>query len=253
MVQTRQQARPRTQPDNKKANSNARVRKSRQVPTRVNLGGPQRRTELTSEVVSLLNKDAPEEDFRIALARSEVKLDFFPPLMFDNLYKEDAFYKALQKRRLDVLPLMLGKQELEMWNILHLAVVYDSLEVVKEVRNKIPDLGCVVDQRGRTPLHLAFTKCNTLVAQFLLENDCWKKYNGADRDCLGHLAVEAIAFDCRKSGMCAWARFVGWLYDPQEGGMVIDTQDSNGETAIDLARKWDIYDVRVKYTLMGRK
>lgn len=146
---------------------------------------------------------------------------------------------------------MLGRQELENWNILHLAVVYDSLEMVKKLGNEIPALGYVVDQSGRTPLHLAFTKCNAAVAHFLLEKGCWKNYEEADRDYLGHLAVEAIAFDCRKSRMCEWARFVGWLYD--QGGMVIGTQDSNGETAIDLARKWNIFDVRVKYPLMGWK
>jgi hypothetical protein len=59
-------------------------------------------------------------------------------------------------------------------------------------------------------------KFNTLVAQLLLEKDCWKNY---ERACLGHLAVEAIAFDYRRSGMCELARLVGWLYD--QGGMVI--------------------------------
>lgn len=124
-------------------------------------------------------------------------------------------------------------------------MVYDSLEIVKKLQNEIPELGCFVDKSGRTPLHLAFTKRNSLVAQFLLENRCWRKYDGTDRDCLGHLA------DCRKSGICEWARLVGWLYD--QGGMVIDTQDSNGENAIALARKWNIFDVRVKHPLMSWK
>lgn len=65
------------------------------------------------------------------------------------------------------------------------------------------------------------------------------------------VAVEATAFDCRKSGMCEWASLIQWLYD--KAGMVIDTKDSKGETAMDLARKWDIYDVRVESTLMGWK
>jgi hypothetical protein len=33
--------------------------------------------------------------------------------------------------------------------------------------------------------------------------------------------------------------------------MLIDTRNSKGETAIDLARKWNIFDVRVKCPLMG--
>lgn len=57
--------------------------------------------------------------------------------------------------------------------------------------------------------------------------------------------VEALAFDCKKSGMCEWASLVGWLFN--EGGMVTGTRDSNGETAIDLAIKWDIFDIRVIY------
>ena len=35
--------------------------------------------------------------------------------------------------------------------------------------------------------------------------------------------------------------------------MVTGTRDSNGETAIDLAIKWDIFDIRVTYPLTGRK
>lgn len=34
---------------------------------------------------------------------------------------------------------------------------------------------------------------------------------------------------------------------------MIDTRNSNGETAMDLAIKWDIFDIRVKYPLMGRE
>ena len=49
--------------------------------------------------------------------------------------------------------------------------------------------------------------------------------------------------------MCEWARLVGWLYN--ERGMMIDTRNPNSEAAIDLARKWDVFDVKVKYRLMG--
>jgi hypothetical protein len=250
MVQTRQQARLRAPPDNKKTYGNARVQKSRRTPTGKTIG-PQGKSELTSEILRLLDKDAPEEDFKKLLAGNKAKLDFTPPLMFDNIFVKDAFYHAVEKQRLDVLLLMLERQELENWNVLHLAVLYDSLEMVKKLENEIPKLGCVVDQSGRTPLHLAFTKCNAPVAQFLLEKGCWKNYDGADRDCLGHLAVEAIAFDWKKSGMCEWARLVAWLYE--QGGMVIGTRDWKGDTAIYLAQEWNIHDVRVKSVLMGWK
>jgi hypothetical protein len=34
---------------------------------------------------------------------------------------------------------------------------------------------------------------------------------------------------------------------------VPETEDSEGATAIDLAIEWDIFDIRVKYPLMGWK
>ena len=202
-------------------------------------------------ILSLLDKDASDEDFRTLLAEGKDQLSFTPPLAFDNVYAQDAFYCAVHKGRLNVLPWMLERQNLYNWNTLHLAVVYDSLELVKKLGERIPELGCVTDDSGRTPLHLAFVKCNAQIARFLLEKGCWRHYQGDDRNCLGHKTVEALAFDHRKSGFDTWARLVQWLYD--EGGMAIDTINSEGQTALDLAIEWDIYDPRVKYPLMGRK
>lgn len=108
----------------------------------------------------LLDKDASEDDFKTLLTRSKDQLDFIPPLAFDNIYAQDVFYRAIHKKRLDVLPCMLERQNVDNWNSLHLDVVYDNLEVVKKLGNKIPELGFVVDRSGRTPLHLAFVKCN---------------------------------------------------------------------------------------------
>lgn len=255
MVQTRQQARQKAQSDKGKHTAvRSRVQKSPRAPKAPkcnDFNGFPKEPTLSSQVHSLLDKDASEDDFKTLLAGSEDRLDFTPPLAFDNIYAQDVFYRAVHKQRLDILPWILQRQNLDNWNTLHLAVLYDNLELVTKLRNKIPEFGCVVDRCGRTPLHLAFTKCNAQIARFLLESNCWNDYYGVDRNCLGHLTVEALALDCRKSGMCEWASLVGWLYD--KGGMVTDTRDSNGETAMDLARKWGIFDVRVKYPLMGWK
>lgn len=255
MVQTRQQTRRKAQPEKQKdATVKSGVQKpprTPKVPKRKHFNVSRNEPSLSSQVHRLLDKDASEDDFKTLLAGSKDQLDFVPPLAFDNLYSQDVFYRAIHKQRLDVLPWMLERQDLDNWNTLHLAVVYDNLELVKKLGNEIPKLGCVVDGSGRTPLHLAFTKCNAQVARFLLESNCWKDYHGVDRNCLGHLTVEALAFDYRKSGMCEWASLIGWLYN--EGRMVTDTRDSNGETAIEVAVKWDVFDVRVKYPLMGRK
>ncbi|KAJ6102635.1 hypothetical protein N7486_005062 [Penicillium sp. IBT 16267x] len=258
MVQTRYQARLKAQSDERKDTTvNSRVQKLPQnqrtqgTPKRKGSNGSPKKPSLASQVHRLLDEDASEDDFKNLLTKSKDELDFLPPLAFDNIYTQDVFHRAIHKQRLDALPWMLERQDLDNWNTLHLAVVYDKLELVKKLGNKIPELGCAVDRSGRTPLHLAFIKCNAQVARFLLESNCWNNYHGDDRNCLGHLTVEALAFDYRKSGMCEWASLVRWLYD--EGGMVTDTENSNGETAIDLARKWDIFDVRVKYPLMGWK
>lgn len=80
-------------------------------------------------------------------------------------------------------------------------MVYDNLELVKKLRNEIPKLSYIIDRSGRTPLYLVFTKYNAQVARFLLESNCWNKYLSINRDCLGHLTVEALAFDYRKSGI----------------------------------------------------
>lgn len=96
MVQTRQQARLRTQPDSKKTYGNSRVQKSSRTPTRKTVG-PKKKPELTSEILGLLGKDAPAEDFKKVLAGSEVRLDFIPPLIFDNICVKDVFYHAVQK------------------------------------------------------------------------------------------------------------------------------------------------------------
>lgn len=84
---------------------------------------------------------------------------------------KDVSNIAVLKQRLDVLPWMLERQNLDNWNTLHLAVAYNNLELVKKIGNEIPKLGCVVDRSGRTPLHLAFTKSNAQVARFLLESN----------------------------------------------------------------------------------
>jgi hypothetical protein len=256
MVQTRQQARRKAQSDILKyttvKSGVQKLPRTPKAPKGKHFNGSRKEPSLSLQVHRLLDDDASEDDFRSLLMGSKDQLDFVPPLAFDNLHtKNDVFHRAIQKQRLDALPWMLERQNLDNWNSLHLVVVYDNLELVKQLGDEIPELGCVVDRSGRTPLHLAFTKCNAQVARFLLESDCWNNYHGVDRNCVGHLTVEALAFDCRKSGMCEWASLVGWLYN--EGGMVTDTKDSNGETAIDLARKRDIFDVRVKYPLMGRK
>lgn len=252
MVQTRQQTRRKAQHGKDTA-----VKSGIQKPSRTPKASKRKdsivsRSEpgLSSQVHGLLNKNASEDDFKNLLAGSKDQLAFTSPLAFDNLHAKDVFYCAIVKQRLDVLPLMLERQNLDNWNTLHLAVVYDDLKLVKKLGKDIPKLGCVVDRSGRTPLHLAFTKCNAQVARFLLESKCWENYHGVDQDCLGHLTVEALAFDYKKSGMCEWASLVGWLYD--KGGMVTDTRNSNGETAIELATKWGVFDVRVKYPLMGR-
>lgn len=232
MVQTREQARRQAQLDQRKdtaVKSPTKVRKGQYV------NDSRREPSLSSQVYRLLDKDASEEDFKTLLKESKDQLDFSPPLAFDNIYAKDVFYRAIHKQQLDALPWMLERQNLDNWNTLHLAVVYNNLELVKKLGNEIPKLGCVVDRSGRTPLHLAFTKSNAQVARFLLESNYWNNYHGIDRNCLGHLTVEALAFDYRKSGMCEWASLIRWLYD--KGGMVTDTRDSNGETAIDLAVK----------------
>ncbi|KAJ5240381.1 uncharacterized protein N7469_001972 [Penicillium citrinum] len=257
MVQTRHQARQRafqeTPASQKVTTACSRVQKPSRAPkarrTKKPFGVFQGPT-LSSQINSLLEQNASAEDFKILLAENKSPLKFIPPLAFDNVYTHDVFYRAIEKQRLDVLPWMLERQNLDNWNILHLAVVYDNLELVQKLQDQIPELGCVLDRSGRTPLHLAFTKCNAQVARLLLESNCWQNYDGIDRNCVGHLTVEAIAFDFRKSGMCEWASLVGWLYG--KGGMRIDTRDANGYRAIDLAIKWDIFDIRVKYPLMGR-
>lgn len=255
MVQTRQQARQKAQSDKRKDTTvrSGIQKRSRtpKVPNSKHFNGSRKELGLSSQVHRLLDEDASEDDFKTLLTGSKDQLDFIPPLAFDNIYAQDVFHRAIHKQRLDALPWMLERQDLDNWNTLHLAVVYDNLEMVKKHGNDIPELSCAVDRSGRTPLHLAFTKCNAQVARFLLKSNCWKDYHGVDRNCLGHLTVEALAFDYRKSGMCEWASLIGWLYN--KGGMVTDTRDSNGETAIDLAIKWDIFDVRVIYPLMGRK
>ena len=206
---------------------------------------------LTSQVRDLLDRGASEDTFKALLMKSQDQLNFVPPLAFDNIHTEDVFYHALHKQRLDVLPLMLEKQNLDNWNCLHLAVIYDDMIMVERLRDSIPELGYAADRSGRTPLHLAFTKCNAQIARLLLESRCWENYNGDDSGYLGHLAVEALAFDYRKSGMCEWARLIEWLYNG--GGMDIGTKDLNGETALTLAQKWDVFYFRVKCLLMGRK
>lgn len=98
---------------------------------------------------------------------------------------------------------MLGRQELEKWNILHLAVMYDSLEMVKKLENEISELGCVIGQSGRTPLHLAFTKCNAPVAKFLPEKGCWKDYDGAEF----RYPVRDVSADGQRHGFGVFLQF----------------------------------------------
>jgi ankyrin repeat protein len=206
---------------------------------------------LSLRIQSLLEKDATKDDVKALLVNNTDRLGFAPPLDFDNIYAEDVFYHAVQKERLDILPWMLERQNFVNWNTLHLAVVYENLTLLKKLEDEIPRLGYVSDQNEKTPLHLAFHKYNAQIAQFLLEKECWKYYEGSDRDCLGHMAVEAIVWDYRKSRMSEWSKLIEGLYE--ELGMVPETLNSEGETALDLAQKWDIFDIRVKYPLMGRR
>ncbi|KAJ5834330.1 hypothetical protein N7447_000356 [Penicillium robsamsonii] len=123
MVQTRQQAHRKAQPDKRKDTA---VKSGVQKPFRTtkvrkgkHVNGSRREVSLSSQVYRLLDKDASEEDFKTLLKESKDQLDFIPPLAFDNIYAKDVYYRAIHKQRLDALPWMLERQNLDNWNTLH--------------------------------------------------------------------------------------------------------------------------------------
>lgn len=62
-----------------------------------------------------------------------------------------------------------------------MAVVFDKLDMVKALKDEVPNYGCQPDDEGRIPLELAFSKCNARIVKKLLEFGCLKGCTVSDK------------------------------------------------------------------------
>lgn len=111
---------------------------------------------------------------------------------------------AVEKGRPDVLCLLLDRYNKYGWNLLHLVVVFDKLDMVKTMKHEVPQYGCQMDNMGRTPLDLAFYKCNAQMVKLLLELGCLNNYGVSDIRLLGHHVVASSTIDKKKSRTEDW-------------------------------------------------
>jgi ankyrin repeat protein len=187
---------------------------------------------LSARIIILIEQNATDQEIEKELSRNNSRLPFQP------LADKDAFYHAATKERYKIVPLLLERQDNFNWNSLHLAVAYnDENFILQHFGSRIPELGCLGEEND-TPLHLAFRMGNAKKCKFLLENGCWERYTGDDKDCIGHIAIEEIAFNFNKN-VWEWAAFVAWLYT--KGGMSLDTKTSKGQQTVeDLMSRWEI-------------
>lgn len=229
MVTTRRQARGKPQcmqPASKKPIAKRKPRRFSSISKKFN--------DLSSGIIYLINQDATDDEIKKELDRNKSRLLFLPSS------ETGVFYLAAQKQRYNVVDQLLARQDRYEWNSLHLAVLYDEKFILDHFRSKIPELGCLGKQQKLrdTPLHLAFRMGNARICKLLLENGCWERYTGDDRDCLGHMAISEIAYD-RKSAtekQSEWVDLINWLYE--QGGMSLDTKNPKGLTVEDLI--WDL-------------
>lgn len=189
--------------------------------------------DFSSRIIDLIKQNATDEDIKSELSRNNSRLPFHP------LVAEDAFYHAAKNERYGIIPQLLERQDDFRWNALHLAVAYnDEKSILQHFSSTISELGCF-GEPGDTPLHLAFRMANIKICKLLLENGCWEKYQGNDKDCIGHVAIEAIAWKCNHKTVWEWADFLLWLYT--KGGMSLNSKTSKGhQTVEDLMSKWEI-------------
>ncbi|KAF9883053.1 hypothetical protein FE257_004307, partial [Aspergillus nanangensis] len=137
------------------------------------------KTDFLGEFERLLKSNASIEIFQEYLTRNSDKdyLRFLPPYDFDNIFDKSAVNHAVLHNRHNVIDLVLQKQNTYKFNVLHVAVVYDSLALIERLINDIPRYGHELDKNGKTLLHLAFHKVNAKSAKRLLESGCWEKYS----------------------------------------------------------------------------
>ncbi|KAL4960569.1 uncharacterized protein BDV14DRAFT_182284 [Aspergillus stella-maris] len=165
------------------------------------------------------------------------------------MYVEDPFFMAVKKRRLDVLRRLLDRYNKYGWNCLHVAVVFDDYCMVRTLQHKVPLYGSQKDHEGRTPLDLAFFKCNAKIVKLLLEFGCLTKYTMSGT-LLGHCVVSSCVIDERKSKTEDWISILDGMllrrvFDPK-------AKDNKGRTAYDLSRSYGIFDARFGFSLRGK-
>ncbi|KAL6230759.1 hypothetical protein BDW75DRAFT_221846 [Aspergillus navahoensis] len=174
---------------------------------------PSKAISLQKQLEELFRKNASVQDFDRCLAKNNNHLSFHPPLDFDNIFRRDAWYLSVENKRLDVLALLLKRENKYQWNCLHVAVVYDKLGLVEELASKIPQYGHETDLKGCAALHLAFEKANAKIVHYLLRNGCWNEYKGNDQGLLAHKVVESAAWDSKKSTTDEWIALLDWLLE----------------------------------------
>jgi hypothetical protein len=143
--------------------------------------------------------------------RSE-ELQFCHPRDFNKICREDAYYLAVHYNWVDVLKAVLDSKNTCEWNALHIAVVYGGLDTIKAFSDDdIHQYGHIQVEFKRTPLHLAFQRCDAEAALTVSKRECWRFYNGEDKLLLLYITVKAFAFDGRASPYCEWFGLIEWL------------------------------------------
>lgn len=203
---------------------------------------PKRKRKLNSGALmktfeSLLDRKAQISDFGALLRDDTPLFPLYPPLETDSMPR-DTYYLSVKYNRPDVVQSVLESDAKRNWNPLHVAVVYDGLDMMRDLSLDIPRYGHVKDIYGRTPLHWAFYKSNTEAIRYLLEKECWRHYTGEDNALLVHMAVEAYAWDNdQQSPISRWTHLIEWILGQRGIGKKV--RNANGQTAHDMVCRYD--------------